>query len=44
MTDGILLKKKRQELPSGTYELRLVVVDRTGNYWPEFATIEVTVE
>ncbi len=31
------------EVPSGTYWVRLVVVDENGNYWPEEAKVRLTV-
>ncbi|MDW8317596.1 MAG: hypothetical protein RMN53_07130 [Anaerolineae bacterium] len=40
---GVLMEWDTRTVPSGPYWLRLVVVDRTGNYWPEFAEIRVIV-
>lgn len=44
VADGMLLTWDTTTLQDGTYRLRLVVVDQTGNYWPDFPMIEVTVD
>ena len=50
VTNGVLLTAGPQgdwdttKANPGAYWLRLVVVDITGNYWPEFAMVRVIVE
>lgn len=43
VTHGVLMEWDTRTVPPGPYWLRLIVVDRTGNYWPEFAEIRVIV-
>lgn len=41
--NGVLLEWDTTNIPRGTYWLRLIVVDKTGNYWPEFAELRLVV-
>jgi hypothetical protein len=41
VADGTLMKFNIRTVPRGTYQLRLVAVDRTGNY-PAPCTIQIT--
>ncbi len=43
VTNGVLMDWDTRTVPSGAYWLRLIVVDNTGNYWPEFADVRVVV-
>jgi len=44
VSNGVVLEWDTGTVPSGAYHLRLMVVDKTGNYWPEFAEIRVVVQ
>jgi hypothetical protein len=44
VTNGILMDWDTRTVPSGAYWLRLIVVDNTGNYWPELAEVRVVVQ
>jgi hypothetical protein len=43
VTNGVLMDWDTRTVPSGAYWLRLIVVDNTGNYWPEYAEVRVVV-
>ncbi|HOG48807.1 MAG TPA: hypothetical protein PLJ35_17850 [Anaerolineae bacterium] len=43
VSDGVLMEWDTTTVPPGVYWLRLVVVDNTGNYWPDYAQVRVTV-
>jgi hypothetical protein len=43
VANGVLMLWDTRTVANGTYELRLVVVDNTGNYWPEYPEISLTV-
>ena len=44
VTNGVLMHWNTQTVPSGAYWLRLIIVDNTGNYWPEHAEVRVVVQ
>jgi hypothetical protein len=44
VANGVLMMWDTHTVPNGAYELRLVVVDNTGNYWPEFPEISLVVQ
>lgn len=41
--NGVLMEWHTYTVPPGAYWLRLIVVDKSGNYWPEFAELRVVV-
>jgi len=43
VSDGVLMEWDTTTVPPGVYWLRLVVVDNTGNDWPDYAQVRVTV-
>ncbi len=43
VTNGVLMDWDTRTVRPGAYWLRLIVVDKTGNYWPEHAQIRVIV-
>jgi lactoylglutathione lyase len=43
VTNGVLMDWHTTTVRPGVYWLRLIVVDKTGNYWPEFAELRVIV-
>jgi catechol 2,3-dioxygenase-like lactoylglutathione lyase family enzyme len=43
VTTGVLMDWYTTTVRPGVYWLRLIVVDKTGNYWPEFAELRVIV-
>ena len=43
VVDGVLMEWHTTTVPPGVYWLRLIVVDKSGNYWPEFAELRVIV-
>jgi len=43
VTSGVLMDWYTTTVRPGVYWLRLIVVDKTGNYWPEFAELRVIV-
>jgi len=43
VVDGILMEWHTTTVPPGVYWLRLIMVDKSGNYWPEFAELRVIV-
>jgi hypothetical protein len=40
---GLLVNWRTTDLPTGAYLVRLTVVDKTGNYWPEMPQVRVIV-
>jgi hypothetical protein len=43
VTNGLLMEWNTTQIPAGVYWLRLTVVDKSGNYWPEFAELRLFV-
>ncbi len=44
VVNNVLMEWHTRTVPRGIYLVRLIVVDKTGNYWPEFAQVRVIVE
>ncbi len=42
-TNGLLMEWDTTKVPAGAYWLRLIVVDKSGNYWPELAELRLFV-